>query len=91
MGGIYGEDGNGNWIVGYGVSGSANIVVTPDHVEFGSARSEPFSPETKVALAEQGCGRLTGEAECSTIVLPCGRDNLVKEAILWLCLMVGVF
>ena len=52
MGGIYGEDGNGNWIVGYGVSGSANIVVTPDHVEFGSARSEPFSPETKVALAE---------------------------------------
>ena len=51
-GGIYGEDGNGNWIVGYGVSGSANIVVTPDHVEFGSAKSEPFSPETKVALAE---------------------------------------
>ena len=49
---IYGEDENGNWIVGYGVSGSANIVVTPDHVEFGNARSEPFSPEAKVALAE---------------------------------------
>ena len=51
-GGIYGEDENGNWIVGYGVSGSANIVVTPDRVEFGNARSEPFSPETKSALAE---------------------------------------
>ena len=51
-GGIYGDDGNGNWIVGYGVSGSANIVVTPDLVEFGSARSEPFSPEAKAALAE---------------------------------------
>ena len=49
---IYGEDEKGNWIVGYGVSGSANIVVTPDHVEFGSARSEPFSPEAKDALAE---------------------------------------
>ena len=34
------------------MSGSANIVVTPDHVEFGSARSEPFSPEAKDALAE---------------------------------------
>ena len=34
------------------MSGSANIVVTPDHVEFGSARSEPFSPEAKAALAE---------------------------------------
>ena len=52
FGSIYGEDENGNWIVGYGVSGSANIVVTPDHVEFGSARSEPFSPEAKSALAE---------------------------------------
>ena len=51
-GGIYGDDGNGSWIVGYGVSGLVNIVVTPDHVEFGSARSEPFSPEAKAALAE---------------------------------------
>ena len=51
-GGIYGEDGNGNRIVGYGVSGSANIVVTPDHVEFGGARSEPFSPVVKAALAD---------------------------------------
>ena len=34
------------------MSGSANIVVTPDRVEFGNARSEPFSPEAKVALAE---------------------------------------
>lgn len=51
-GGIYGEDENGNWIVGYGVSGSANIVITSDHVEFGGARSEPFSPEAKAALAE---------------------------------------
>ena len=51
-GGIYGEDEKGNWIVGYGVSGSANIVVTPDHVEFGSARSEPFSSEAKAAIAE---------------------------------------
>ena len=40
-GGIYGEDENGNWIVGYGVSGSANIVVAPDHVEFGSVRNSP--------------------------------------------------
>ena len=31
---------------------TANIVVTPDHVEFGSARSESFSPEVKAALAE---------------------------------------
>ena len=46
------SDENGNCIVGYGVSGTANIVVTPDHVEFGSARSEPFSPEAKAALAE---------------------------------------
>ena len=52
FGSIYGEDENGNWIVGYGVSGSANVVVTPDHVEFGSAKSESFSPEAKAALAE---------------------------------------
>ena len=52
FGSICGEDGNGNWIVGYGVSGAANIVVTPDHVEFGCAKSEPFSPEAKAALAE---------------------------------------
>lgn len=51
-GGIYGEDENSNWIVGFGVSGSANIVVTPDHVEFGNAKSEPFSSEAKAALAE---------------------------------------
>lgn len=51
-GGIYGEDENGNLIAGYGVSGSANVVVTPDHVEFGNAKSEPFSPEAKAALAE---------------------------------------
>ena len=49
---IFDEDENRNWIVGYGVSESANIVVTPDHVEFGSARSEPFSPEAKAALVE---------------------------------------
>ena len=49
---IYGENENGNWIVGYGVSGSANIVVTPDCVEFGDAKSEPFSPEAKAAIAE---------------------------------------
>jgi len=49
---ICGEDEDGNWIVGYGVSGSTNIVVTPDHVEFGDATSEPFSSETKAALAE---------------------------------------
>ena len=51
-GGIYGEDANGNWIVGYGVSGSANTVVTRAHVGFGSVRSEPFSPEAKAAIAE---------------------------------------
>jgi len=51
-GNIYGQDENGNWIVGYDVSGSTNIVVTPEHVEFGDAVSEPFLPETKTALAE---------------------------------------
>lgn len=51
-GGIYGDDENGNWIVGYGVSGSINIVVTPDHVEFGDARSAPFTEETQSTLAE---------------------------------------
>ena len=49
---IYGENENGNWIVGYGVSGPANIVVTPDHVEFGCAKSEPFSSEVRAALAD---------------------------------------
>ena len=34
------------------MSGSANIVVMPDHLEFGSAKSEPFSSEAKAALAE---------------------------------------
>ena len=28
------------------------FVVTPDHVEFGCAKSEPFSPEAKAALSE---------------------------------------
>lgn len=51
-GGIYGDDANGNWIIGYGVSGSTNIVVTPDHVEFGDAISAPFSTKTKTSLAE---------------------------------------
>ena len=51
-GGVYSEDGNGNWIVGYSVNGAANIVVTPDHVEFGNAKSESFSPEAKDALTE---------------------------------------
>lgn len=51
-GGIYGNDENGNWIVGHGVSGSTNIVVTHDRVEFGDASSESFSPETKAALTE---------------------------------------
>ena len=46
------EDENGSWIVGYGVSGAANTVVTPDHVEFGGVRREPFSPEAKAAIAE---------------------------------------
>ena len=49
---VYGNDENGNWIVGFGISGLTNIVVTPDRVEFGDAQSEPFSPEAKVALAE---------------------------------------
>ena len=37
---------------GYGVGGSTNIVVTPDHVEFGDASSAPFTVETHAALAE---------------------------------------
>ena len=51
-GGFYGDDENGNWIVGYGVGGSTNIVVTSDHVEFGDASSAPFTVETHAALAE---------------------------------------
>ena len=51
-GGFYGDDENGNWIVGYGVGGSTNIVVTPDHVEFGDASSASFTVETHAALAE---------------------------------------
>ena len=34
------------------IQSTANIVVTPDHVEFGSAKSEPFSPEAKAAIVE---------------------------------------
>ena len=34
------------------IQSAANIVVTPDHVEFGSVKSEPFSPEDKAALAD---------------------------------------
>lgn len=49
---ICGEDENGKWIVGFGVSGSTNIVVTPEFVEFGDAKSEPFSEGAKAALAE---------------------------------------
>ena len=51
-GGIYGDDENGNWIVGYGVSGSENIVVMPDLVKFGDVCSVPFTAETQTALAE---------------------------------------
>lgn len=40
---IYGEDKDGNLIVGFGVYGSANIVITDEFVEFGSVRSEKFS------------------------------------------------
>ena len=35
------------------MSESANIVVTPDHVEFGGGRSEPFSPEAKAAVRDR--------------------------------------
>ena len=44
-GGIYGEDNEGNLIVGYGVCGSANIVIKDDCVEFGSVKSKPFSSQ----------------------------------------------
>ena len=35
------------------MSGSANIVVTPDYVELGDGRSEPFSSETKAAVRDR--------------------------------------
>jgi len=49
---IYGEDADGNWIIGYGVFGSANIVCERDCIQFNGVRSKPFSPELKAGIAE---------------------------------------
>lgn len=51
-GSIYGEDSEGNWIVGYGVCGSMDIVVCPDCVKAGGFRSGDFSPELASAVAD---------------------------------------
>ena len=51
-GAIYGEDERGGWIVGYGVIGSANMVIYKDCVKCGGYSSKEFSPELKRGLAE---------------------------------------
>ena len=51
-GAIYGEDEHGDWIVGYGVVGSANIVICKDRVKCGGYSSKEFSPMLKKALAD---------------------------------------
>jgi len=51
-GSIYGEDSDGNYIIGYGVSGSSNVVLSTECVMFGDVESEPFSEETSFALKE---------------------------------------
>ena len=53
-GGIYGEDENGNWIVGYGVSGSANIVVTPIMSNSAAPGASRFRPGPRTR--SRNCG-----------------------------------
>lgn len=52
VGGIYGEDADGDWIIGYGVSGSGNIVLKGNAVVYAGHRSEPFSARAEAALKE---------------------------------------
>ena len=51
-GAIYGEDEHGDWIVGYGVIGSANIVISKDCVKCGGYSSKKFSSRLQKGLAE---------------------------------------
>lgn len=51
--GVYGEDGEGRWIVGFGVwGGSGNITVAPDCVRVCGVDSEPFTARASAALRE---------------------------------------
>lgn len=49
-GSIYGEDGEGNWIVGYGVIGAANLLIGRDCAICGGYKSREFSPTLKKGL-----------------------------------------
>ena len=51
-GSIYGEDGTGGLIVGYGIYGSANLCICKDHVDCGGYSSAKFSPELERAMDE---------------------------------------
>lgn len=51
-GSIYGEDENGGLIVGFGVNGSANIVICADHVDCGGYSSSEFSPQLQKGMDE---------------------------------------
>ena len=49
-GSIYGETADGGLIVGFGVLGSANLVVYGDCVRCGDCQSSAFSPMLKAAM-----------------------------------------
>ena len=51
-GSIYGETESGEWIVGFGVIGNANILIGKDCVRCGGYSSREFSPMLKKALAD---------------------------------------
>ena len=51
--GVYGSDGDGRWIVGYGVyGGSGHILVCPTCVTVCGVDSEPFSRDAMRAMEE---------------------------------------
>ena len=50
-GSIYGEDADGGLIVGYGVCGSANLVIYKDCVRIGGYSSKEFSPRLKRGIS----------------------------------------
>ena len=52
-GNVYGDDGNGRWIIGYGVYGpGGHILVCPRCVSVCGVDSEPFDRESGRALKE---------------------------------------
>ena len=51
-GSIYGETESGEWIVGFGVIGNANLLIGKDCVKCGGYSSKEFSPMLKKALAD---------------------------------------